>query len=91
MLFTPAMSNRLLPYGSIITRILRHFRIPITKLIYDESKRLGSEIILGIGFHRSNGEWVKVTSSKNEDTLLAPEDDCILNDIYSANQLPDFR
>ena len=30
------------------------------------------------------------TSSKNKDTLLAPKDDRMLNDIYSADQLPDF-
>ena len=91
MLSTPAVNNRLLPYGSIIIRILRHFRIPITELVYDETKRLGGEIILGIGFHRRNGEWVNITSYKNEDTLLGPEDDCLLNDIYYVDQHPDFR
>lgn len=90
MLSTPTINNRLLPYGSVITRILRHFHIPITEHVYDESKRLGGEIILGIRFHKRNGEWVKVTSSKNENTLLASEDDHMLNDIYSADQLPDF-
>ena len=86
MLSTPTVNNRLLPYGSIITRILRHFRIPITELVYDETKRLRGEIILGISFHRCNGEWVNITSSKNEDTLLGPEVDRLLNDIYSTNQ-----
>ncbi|KAH9724430.1 hypothetical protein KPL70_007481 [Citrus sinensis] len=52
MLSTPAVNNKLFPYGSIIIRILRHFRIPITEPVYDETKRLGGEIILGIGFHR---------------------------------------
>ena len=55
ILFTPVMNNRLLPYSSIITRILRHFRIPITEPVYDETKRLGDEIILEIDFHRRNG------------------------------------
>lgn len=91
MLSTPAVNNILLPYGSIITRILRYFRIPITEPMYDETKRLGGEIILGINFHRRNGEWVKITSSKNEDTLLAPEDDRLLNNIYSVYKLTDFR
>ncbi|KAH9697929.1 hypothetical protein KPL71_023812 [Citrus sinensis] len=85
------VNNRLLPYGSIITRILRHFRIPITEPVYDDSKRLGREIVLEIGFHRRNGEWVKTTSSKNEDTLLASEDNSMLNDIYFADKLPNFR
>ena len=30
------------------------------------------------------------TLSKNKDILLAPKDDCMLNDIYSVDQLPDF-
>ena len=91
MLFTSAVNSRLLPYGSIITRILRHFRIPITEPVYDETKRLGREIILEIGFHKRNGEWVKTASSKNEDTLLASKDNSMLNDIYFADKLPNFR
>ena len=90
MLSIPAMNNKLLLYGSIITRILRYFRISIIERVYDETKRLGGDIILGIGFHRRNREWVKITSSKNDDTLLAPEDDRSLNDIYSTNQLLDI-
>lgn len=30
------------------------------------------------------------TSSKNKDTLLALKDDRMLNDIHSADQVPDF-
>ena len=86
----PAITNRRFPYGSVITRILRHFHIPIIEHVYDESKRLGGEIILSIRFHKRNGEWVKVTSSKNDNTLLALKDDHMLNDIHSADQLPDF-
>ena len=56
MLSTPAMKNKLLPYGSIITRILRYFRIFIIERVYDETKRLGGDIILGISFHWRNGE-----------------------------------
>ena len=59
MLSTPAINNRLLPYRGVITGILRHFRIPITELVYNESKRLGGEIILGIGFHQRNGDPVQ--------------------------------
>ena len=33
----------------------------------------------------------KTKNSKNRDTLIAPEDDQMLNDIYSLDQLPDFR
>ena len=58
--------------------------------MYDETKRLRGEIILGISFHKHNGEWLKITSSKKEDTLLVPEDDCLFNDIYSIDNT-DFR
>ena len=34
---------------------------------------------------------MKITSSKNEDTLLAPEDDRLLNNIYSIDQFLEFR
>lgn len=85
------MNNILLLYGSIITRILGYFRILITKPMYDETKRLGGEISLRIGFHWRNGEWLKITPSKNEDTILTLDDDRLFNDIYSTNRLPDFR
>ena len=44
-----------------------------------------------IGFSRKNGQWIKTKNSKNRDTLIAPEDDRMLNDVYSLDQLPDFR
>ena len=44
-----------------------------------------------IGFSRKNGEWIKTSNAKNRDTLIAPEDDRMLNDIYRPDQLPDFR
>lgn len=82
--------NRLPPCCSIITRILRHFILPLYKSVYKESEKLGGETISTIGFHKRNEEWVKTTSIKNQDTLVAPEDDRVLNDVYSANQLLDF-
>ena len=72
MLSTLAVNNKLLPYGSIISRILRHFQIPIIEPVYKETKRLGGEIILGIDFRRRNGEWVKITSSRAGKILLDP-------------------
>uniref|UniRef100_A0A1S8ACF9 Putative plant transposon protein domain-containing protein n=1 Tax=Citrus limon TaxID=2708 RepID=A0A1S8ACF9_CITLI len=91
MLSAPAVTNRSLPYGSIITKILRHFHVPMTEPVYTETRKLGREIISGIAFHRKHGEWVKTPSSRNEDTLVAPEDDRVLNDVFSEDQLPDFR
>ena len=44
-----------------------------------------------IRFSWKNEKWVKTSTSKNLDTLIALEDDCMLNDIYPLDQLPDFR
>ena len=52
---------------------------------------MGREIISGIGFLLKQGQWVKVSSSKNADTLVAPDDNRMLNDVYSEEELPDFR
>ena len=90
MLSIPAVSNKSLPYGSIISKILRHFHVPLTELVYVESKKIGREIISGIGFHRRQGKWINVTSSKNEDTLVDPDDNCMLNDVYFEDELLDF-
>lgn len=90
MLSTPGVSNRLLPYGSIITKIFRHFRVPITELLFVDTKRLAEEIITSLGFCKRNGKWVKTSSVKNIDSLVAFEDDRMLNDIYPADQLPNF-
>ena len=75
MLSTPIVTNRSLPYGSIITRILRYYHVPLTEPVYVESRKLGREIISAIRFFKQRGNWVKTQSSKNEDTLVAPEDD----------------
>ena len=44
-----------------------------------------------ISFSRKNDQWIKTKNSKNRDTLIAPKDDRMLNDIYPPDQLPDFR
>ena len=91
MLSTPKVSNRSLPYGSIITRILKHFRVPIAEPVYLETRKLGREIISAIKFFKKRGKWENTTSSKNKDTLLALEDDHMLNDVYSEDELLDIR
>ena len=91
MLSTTVVSNRSLPYGSIISKILRYFHVSLTEPVFVETKKLGMEIISGIGFHLKQDKWVKVSSSKNEDTLVAPDDNHMLNDVYSEDELPDFR
>ena len=59
MLSTPAVTNQSLPYGSIFTRILRYFKVPITKLVFVETQKLGREIISAIRFFKKCGKWVK--------------------------------
>lgn len=90
MLSTLGVNNRLLHYGSIITRILQHFRVPLCELIYKEPMKLRKKAITTLAFHRRNGEWIQTTSTKNKDTLLVPEDDRVLNDVYSAHRLTIF-
>ena len=90
MLSTLRVSNRSFPYDIIITRILKFFRVPITEPVYLETRKLGREIISVIKFFKKRGKSEKTISSKNEDTLLAPEDDRMLNDVYSEDKLPDF-
>ena len=91
ILSTTAVSNRSLPYESIISKILRYFHIPLTEPVFVETKKLGREMISGIGFYLKQGKWVKVSSSKNEDILVAPDDNRMLNEVYSEDELLDFR
>ena len=90
MLSTLVVSNKSLPYGSIISKILRHFHVPLTEPVYVETKKMGREIISRIGFHWRQGKCIKIKSSKNKDTLVAPDDNRTLNDVYSDDKLPDF-
>lgn len=90
ILSTPGVIKQLLPYGSNITKLLRHFHIPFQESIYMETERIGEEAITEIKFYRRNGEWVKMTTSKNCDTLVAFEDDRMLNNIYPYDQLSNF-
>lgn len=50
MLGTPDNKSRSLPYSSIITRVLKYFKVPIIELPLDECKELGEEIITSLGF-----------------------------------------
>lgn len=91
VLSTSTVTNRSFPYGSIITRILRHFQIPLTEPVFIKIRKLGKEIISGISFHSRHGECVKTPPSRNKDTLAAREDDRVFNDVYPEDQLPDLR
>lgn len=56
MLSTLGVSNRLLPYCSIITKILRHVRVPLYEPVYKKSKMLREEAVTASEFHRRNVE-----------------------------------
>ena len=56
-----------------------------------ETRRIGPEAMTSIGFSRKNGEWIKTKNSKNRDTLIAPANDRMLNDVYPPDKLLDFR
>lgn len=85
MLSTFGVNNQLLPYDSIITKMLQYFHVPLYESVYVETKRISEVAITGIWFYRRNGKWVKMTTSKTRGTLVAPEDDRMLNDIYPAD------
>lgn len=38
-----------------------------------------------------NGDWIKTSTSKNQDTFVAPKDNRMINYVYPSDQLPDFR
>ena len=79
MLSTYGDNHLLLAYGSLISKILRHFRVPIRDSIYVETKRIGKEGMTSIRFSQKNGEWIKTSTSKNQDTFVAPIENCMLN------------
>ena len=56
MLSTPTVNHRLLPYGSIISKILQHFQVPLRDAVYKETKRIGPKAMTSIGFSWKNGE-----------------------------------
>ena len=91
MLSTLVVNHRLLPYGSIISKILRHFDVPLQDVVYTKTKLIGPKAMTSIDFSRKNRKWIKTSTSKNRDTLIAPEDYRMLNDIYTPDQLSDFR
>ena len=91
MLSTPGVNHQFLPYGSIISKILRHFQVPFRDSVYVETKRIGKEGVMSIRFSRKNREWIKTFTSKNQHTLVAPKDDRMLNDVYPPDQLLDFK
>ena len=79
---------RSLPCGHFITRILKHFWVPINEPSFKDSKSIGDEAICALGFEWRNRAWVKFTDNKY--IFLAPSDDRPLNDVVHTDPLPDF-
>ena len=88
MLSIPKLITCSLPYGHFITRILKHFKVPIHEPSCRPSKSIGDEAVIALGFKWHNGAWVKI--SDNKYTFLTPSDDRPLNDVVPADQLPNF-
>ena len=88
MLSIPNLITRSLPYGHFSTWILKHFRVPINEPSCKPSKSIGDEAVCALGFEWRNGALVKFIDIKY--TLIAPSDDCPLNDVVHVDQLPDF-
>ena len=59
MLSALGIASWYLPFGSIITRILKHFRVPITKPTFLSPKELEDEAIANLGFLWVEDQWIK--------------------------------
>lgn len=90
MLSTPGITNKSFSFGRIITRILKHFLVPITAPTFDDTKELRDDAIANLGFVWVDDTWVKNQRLKNKVTELAPLDHCIFNDVLSPDQLPNL-
>lgn len=90
MLNTPHITKKSLPYGSIITRILKFFKVPITEPTFLNPKELGDEAIANLGFIWVEDHWRKDRRYKNKSTELAPTDHRLFNDILPPDKLPDL-
>lgn len=93
MLDTPDNKSRSLPYGSIITRVLKYFKVPITEPPLDECKELGEEIITSLGFqwNVNYDVWQKNQNLNNKPTVMAPTDLQMFNDVMPPDKLPDMH
>ena len=88
MLYILKLITPSLLYGHFITRILKHFKIPIHEPSCRPSKSIGDEAVSALGFEWHNGAWVRI--SNNKYTFLAPSDDRPLNNVVPTDQISDF-
>ena len=59
MLSTLCIAKQSLPHGSIITYILKHFRVPIIEPTFFNPKELIDEAIANLGFIWVEDKWCK--------------------------------
>lgn len=90
MLSTQKIPKRSLPFSTIITHILKHFRVPLIKPNPLGTKELGDKVIANLEFIWMEDQWVKYPRYKSKFTNIALADDHIFNDILSLEELPDF-
>lgn len=89
---TLGITTRSLPFGSIISRILTHFRVPIAEPAHDEPKELGPDVLGSLGFERDLNYvgWFKNENLPNKPTQMAPTDHKFFNDVLPPDKLPDL-
>lgn len=74
MLSPPRVNYRLILYGSIITNIFKYLYVLHCESVYKKTERISEEAIIGIRFYERNEKWVKTTTSKNWDIVVAYND-----------------
>lgn len=74
MLSPPRVNYRLILYGSIITNIFKYLYVLHCEFVYKKTERISKEAIIGIRFYERNEKWVKTTTSKNWDIVVAYND-----------------
>lgn len=87
MLSILKISNCSLSFSSIITRILKHFYIPLDEPKTLGTKGLSDEAISNLRFIWEEDQWAKDCRYKDKVTYMALTDDHICNDILSPGKL----
>lgn len=83
-------SQKSFPYASIVTRILKYFRVPITELTFLNPRELKDEAIANLGFMWVENRWYKDRRYKSKFTELGPTDHRFFNDVLPPGKLPDL-
>ena len=90
MLSTQCIAKISLPYASIITRILKYFRVPIIEPAFLNSRELRDEAIANLRFIWVENRWYKDWRYKKV-TEIAHTDHRFFNDVLPPHMLPDLN